>query len=428
MKNFVILLFCLMVNHLVNGQTLSGVQLFGVVYDATTNQPLIAKVSIFNSENGKISELNSIETQPNGNFKLDLLKKDIILKIKVKGYLISSVKMDFLQVKWPFFYCEIPLIKEDSQQLDQIYLQSTTKNEYSVNDTKEAKNAKSIHVFQAVDGVDNKVVAANFKLVSTQNNKENIYETTIEKPSFEINFSQKDIVAIEVTKDNYQKFLGNLIIETIDNKTHQNSARLIRRLSFLNIVNKTNFTDMSLTKIEPIESLISLKENNKILFGILNVNAKYRVTLNNKTSKPIIKEFIAQEGINQIILETDIVENVTETIEKHHEIENQVLYFEQTTVTIKEESKILLEEVLKKMKMNPDLKIEIIGHTDNVGDYYQNQYLSEFRAKYIANFLFNKGIKDNRISIKGDGSAKPIIENNTEENRSKNRRVEIKLY
>jgi outer membrane protein OmpA-like peptidoglycan-associated protein len=104
------------------------------------------------------------------------------------------------------------------------------------------------------------------------------------------------------------------------------------------------------------------------------------------------------------------------------------LYFEQATVTLKEESKILLDEVLNKLKQTPELKIEIIGHTDNIGDFHQNEYLSEFRAKYVANFLFNKGIKDTRISIKGDGSSKPIIENNTEENRSKNRRVEIRLY
>lgn len=428
MKSFVVLLFCLMINHLVNGQEMSTFQLIGVVRDASTNQPLIAKVSIFNSENGKVSELQSIETQANGNFKIDLLKKNITLKIKVQGYLISNVKMDFSQLEIPMFYCEIPLVKEDSQQLDQIYLQSTTKKGYAVDDSQGTKNAKSIHVFQAIDGVDNKAVGAKFKLISTQNSKENIYETTIDKPSFEVTFTQKDIVAVEVTKNNYQKFLGNLIIETIDNKTHQNTAKLIRSLSFLNIINKSNFTDISLIKIEPTESLFLLKEINKIFFGILNVNAKYRVTLNQKATNPIIKEFIAKEGINQIIFEPVIIENTTEMIERHNGIENHVLYFEQATVTLKDESKTLLDEVFKKMQQNSELKIEIIGHTDNVGDYYQNQYLSEFRAKYIANFLFNKGIKDTRISIKGDGSTKPIIENNSEENRSKNRRVEIKLY
>lgn len=418
------MLGCLMMNHLVNGQSSGIVQLLGVVRDATTQQTLSAEINVVNAENGKISSIKSIETQVDGSFKIDLSKNDFILKIKVKGYLISSVRMNVSQVETPFFYCEIPLVKEDAQQLDQLYLQASTQKGYSVEASQSTKNSKSIHVFQALDGVDNKVVTAKFRLVSTQNNKEDSYETTSEKPSFEVNFTQKDIVAVEVTKDGYQKFLGNLIIETLDNKTHQSSAKLIGSLAFLNIINKTNFTELSLVKLDQTESPVLLKDINKINFGLLKVGAKYSATLNHN----IVKEFVANEGINQVILEQETTQNVIKDIEKINETENQVLYFEQATVTLKEDSKKLLDEVLNKMKQTPELKIEIIGHTDNIGDFHQNEYLSEFRAKYVANFLFNKGIKDARISIKGDGSSKPIIENNNEENRSKNRRVEIRLY
>jgi outer membrane protein OmpA-like peptidoglycan-associated protein len=89
------------------------------------------------------------------------------------------------------------------------------------------------------------------------------------------------------------------------------------------------------------------------------------------------------------------------------------------------ESDEQLNSILEVLKSNPNLKIELVGHTDNVGDSRQNVYLSKFRAKVVGSYLYNQGISDTRISTKGMGDEFPVIQNDTEENKSQNRRVEL---
>jgi outer membrane protein OmpA-like peptidoglycan-associated protein len=84
-----------------------------------------------------------------------------------------------------------------------------------------------------------------------------------------------------------------------------------------------------------------------------------------------------------------------------------------------------LDEVVALMKENPNLKIQISGHTDNVGKPNDNLILSNNRAKAVVNYLQSKGINTSRLSAKGFGAAKPIADNNTENGKSINRRTEM---
>ena len=74
-------------------------------------------------------------------------------------------------------------------------------------------------------------------------------------------------------------------------------------------------------------------------------------------------------------------------------------------------------------KKNPDIKIEVQGHTDNVGSAEVNQALSERRAKSAASYLESKGIAPGRIATSGKGLTQPIADNSTAEGRALNRRV-----
>ena len=76
------------------------------------------------------------------------------------------------------------------------------------------------------------------------------------------------------------------------------------------------------------------------------------------------------------------------------------------------------------MKENPSLKIQINGHTDNVGKDADNLILSDARAKSVIAYLVAKGIADARLSFKGFGAAVPIAKNDSEEGRAMNRRTE----
>lgn len=84
-----------------------------------------------------------------------------------------------------------------------------------------------------------------------------------------------------------------------------------------------------------------------------------------------------------------------------------------------------LDDLAKYLSINFKSTIVISGHTDNTGLEPYNQELSTARARAVADYLISKGIEPDRISFKGYGSSKPIANNDTEEGRAQNRRVEI---
>ncbi len=99
--------------------------------------------------------------------------------------------------------------------------------------------------------------------------------------------------------------------------------------------------------------------------------------------------------------------------------------FETGKSEIKPESKPIIDQIMKMLTRNPDLKVSIEGHTDNVGTEKSNQALSESRAKSVMNALAAQGVQANRLKSRGWGQSKPIADNATEAGKAKNRRVEI---
>ena len=79
------------------------------------------------------------------------------------------------------------------------------------------------------------------------------------------------------------------------------------------------------------------------------------------------------------------------------------------------------------LKSNPNMKIRIMGHTDNVGKDEANQKLSEGRANAVRDELIQRGVPAERIEAIGYGESRPIDTNDTEEGRQNNRRVEIEI-
>ncbi len=82
-------------------------------------------------------------------------------------------------------------------------------------------------------------------------------------------------------------------------------------------------------------------------------------------------------------------------------------------------------EVVTLLQQNPTLRLGVHGHTDDVGTALHNQQLSEGRAQAVVATLSQAGIAASRLQAAGFGQTKPLADNNTEENRAKNRRVEL---
>jgi outer membrane protein OmpA-like peptidoglycan-associated protein len=103
------------------------------------------------------------------------------------------------------------------------------------------------------------------------------------------------------------------------------------------------------------------------------------------------------------------------------------IFFDVNKYELKPESQIELDKVVQLLQDNPAVKIQIEGHTDNVGAATDNQKLSENRAKSVVSYLNSKGISLTRLIAKGFGATMPIADNHTEEGRAQNRRTELKI-
>ncbi len=103
----------------------------------------------------------------------------------------------------------------------------------------------------------------------------------------------------------------------------------------------------------------------------------------------------------------------------------QNIYFEFDKARLLRGSYLELNRLYEYMKKHNRVKIQIEGHTDNVGSREYNDRLSAARAQAVAEFLVGKGINEFRLEYKGFGSRAPVVPNTTPENRALNRRVEI---
>lgn len=103
------------------------------------------------------------------------------------------------------------------------------------------------------------------------------------------------------------------------------------------------------------------------------------------------------------------------------------IFFDVNRFELKEESSTELDNIVQLLKENPSLKIQINGHTDNVGKPADNLKLSNNRANAVIQYLIAKGIEAKRLSAKGWGETQPLADNASEAGRAQNRRTEMKV-
>ena len=103
------------------------------------------------------------------------------------------------------------------------------------------------------------------------------------------------------------------------------------------------------------------------------------------------------------------------------------IYFETGKTTLLPTSTAALGEIVSVLKDYPDVKIEVGGHTDTVGERNANIDLSKGRAEAVRQYFVTHGIQDSRVTSMGYGPDKPVADNKTKAGKAKNRRVEMKL-
>lgn len=139
---------------------------------------------------------------------------------------------------------------------------------------------------------------------------------------------------------------------------------------------------------------------------VLSAGINFKVIRFNKITKPKIK---------------------TETKDAEMLFNTRTLYFDQSNVELKAEVKTTLDSVALFLSKQPQMVAHVTGYTDNVGDRDKNLVLSEYRARTVMNYLIEKGVCPEQITVAWKGSDNPASSNDSEENKIKNRRVVIQV-
>jgi outer membrane protein OmpA-like peptidoglycan-associated protein len=168
-----------------------------------------------------------------------------------------------------------------------------------------------------------------------------------------------------------------------------------------------------------IGAMVGNKSNNTAIGAILGatVGGAVGAVIGNKMDKQAKK-------MEQDLGKTATVERVGEGIKLTF---NSQLLFDYGKTDLKESNKADLQKFSETLKQYTDTDLLIVGHTDNVGSDAFNQTLSEKRAAAVSNYLASLGISYNRLRTEGKGELQPIASNDTEGNRTQNRRVEIAI-
>lgn len=103
------------------------------------------------------------------------------------------------------------------------------------------------------------------------------------------------------------------------------------------------------------------------------------------------------------------------------------LFFERDKADLSPASLAELGQLLRLLNENPKLRLEIGGHTDSDGSAEHNERLSQARAQAVVDHLVNNGIATDRLVPKGYGADKPLAPNDSDENKARNRRTDMRV-
>lgn len=164
--------------------------------------------------------------------------------------------------------------------------------------------------------------------------------------------------------------------------------------------------------------MLAVKKDANVVLSVKDTKKSLAFT----SAQVNVKEFITSAA-DPVAAKT--IEMVTDSAKEGKSFVINNIYYNSNSAELKDESKGVLQAFADYLKDNPKMKIEIQGHTDNVGNASANQALSANRAFTIKSILESYGVKGDNVTAKGFGSSRPIADNSSETGRAKNRRTEF---
>lgn len=340
----------------------------------------------------------------------------------------------------------IPLVPVDKQGSDTPYLQteqtSYVQYDRSSSQSRTDSNQLQHNTFVVTDAIGKNPLSATVCFFFTKSGNKRCLGTNA-KGRLKFDFKERDIVALEVNATGYQQYAGNLIIDQLNGRSLTHSIQMQRELTLLTVDAPTATRCELSTPLKTI--LLTTLPGNSNQYTSYNVEAKsYELMVyypHQKTRQsvrlhsglnyilvtPPRASPVVVLGNGKVVTRNTIASGVTANPVLLRPDSIPMIYFEQGSYVLRPDSQQVLDQVVRYMKAHPDFILQIVGHSDNVGNPEINRTLSQYRASATAAYLTRRGISDKQLTKEGIGSKQPMVRNDTEENKALNRRVSLKF-
>ena len=313
------------------------------------------------------------------------------------------------------FQLFLPAVAIDKPAGNQPYFQSEQKA-LQLN-RKTAGRQNLLAKVLVTDALTNQPVRAEVCLFFTRNYKKKCFEPG-KTPVIQL--TQPDIVALEINAPGYQRYLGNLVVDSLPARVDlPYTVRLNPMPTRLLIAASSANPSVTITRVgKPNASAVVATAP----ACITTVPGLYVMATQSNSGHPQTDTIIVKEGINGYVIKSPVAsDSAVRTV-------YDVIFFAQSSYELSEEARKQLRLLAEKMHREPYRRLLVSGHTDAVGNAYLNFTLSEFRAKVTRTYLIQQGVSPNRILTEAAGQRQPAYPSDSEVNRSRNRRVELSLY
>jgi outer membrane protein OmpA-like peptidoglycan-associated protein len=376
----------------------------GRVTDLQSGEPLEAQIHIIDPNTSVITAVSNTDGE-NGTYSF-YLEKDKKYRIKVFNDNYSNY----------FFTYNTDYLSSFEKIEKNIELYSKIRLVLNVYDSEifEPLNA-DINVFN-----------------NSSNETNNILAKPIEKGMYSLHLPIGNVYKIEAENSHFEKdsFILDLSGVVQFSEFERDMELNVKKVDYV-----FNITDEETGEgVEAVVEIINLSTNEKIIKKVkTDKDGKLKIKLRDGTRYEIN---ITPQGYAFYNTTVDLVDEeanyVTDAkltpLRKQTKLELNNIYFETNSADLNKASFEELNRLVKLLQNNPQIQIEISAHTDDLGSEVYNLKLSDRRANSVKEYLFAKEISENQIISKGYGESKPAyLPVNTDENRAKNRRVELEV-
>ncbi|MDR1583497.1 MAG: OmpA family protein [Prevotellaceae bacterium] len=376
--------------------------LTGTITDLYSKQPIEAKIFIQDAITSVIK--GEFQTNDEGQYSV----------ILTQG---TFYKIDFSKENYShtFYYKDLGFIGKETAEKFDVTLYDNVNLELNIYDNELFYPLSPTVIIS--DSLANRPIAQQ-SIVNVSKGKYNCnlnigknYKIKIESESFEPYETSFDL-RTDVVYSNFEKSLelkASRKLLTLNVKDSKGTGITPVNVEVKNLYRDENASSL-LSYDDNGNPVLSLRTNNTYELDVTKKGYTYfNTTLDVKTTNRETKDIV----LDLLTVETKMIfNNIT---------------FETNSAEVNTESYAELNRLLSFMERNPELKIEIAAHTDDIGSNEYNFRLSDKRAESVVKFLISNNISKSRVRSKGYGELQPLVPNDSDENRAKNRRVEIKI-